>query len=38
MLVKKIAKKIGDRQAAIEIGIADHFSNGDRDRDRDRNF
>ena len=38
MSIKKIAKKIGDREAAIEIGIADHFLNGDRDRDRDRNF
>ena len=33
MLIKKIAQKIGDCEAAIEIGIADHFSN-----DRDRNF
>ena len=38
MSIKKIAKKIGDREAAIEIGIADHFLNGDRDRDRDLNF
>ena len=30
ILVKKIAQKIGDREAAIEFGIADHFSNGDR--------
>ena len=37
-MIKKIAQKIGDREATIEIGIADHFSNGDRDRDRDLNF
>ena len=34
MLIKKIAQKIGDRQTAIGIGIADPFSHGDRDRDR----
>ena len=33
MTSKKIAEKIGDREATIEIGIAYHFSNGDRDRD-----
>ena len=27
---KKIAKKISDREVTIVIGIADHFSNGDR--------
>ena len=31
IIVKKIAQKIGDREATIEIGIADHFLNGDRD-------
>ena len=31
-----IAEKIGDREAAIEIGITDHFSNGDRNFDEDR--
>ena len=36
IMVKKIAQKIGDCEAMI--GIDDHFSNGDRDRDRDRNF
>ena len=36
--MKTIAEKIGDREATIEIGIADHFSNGDRDRDRNLNF
>ena len=30
---KKIVQTIGDREAAIEIGIGDHFWNGDRDRD-----
>ena len=42
MLIKKIAQIIGDRQTAIEIGIADPLSNGDwdwdRDRDRNHNF
>ena len=37
-IIEKIGKKIGDREATIEIGIDDHFSNGDRDRDRDHNF
>ena len=37
-IIEKIGKKIGDREATIEIGIADHFSNGDRDRDRDLNL
>ena len=32
LLIEKIAQKISDREAAIKIGIADHFSNGDRDR------
>ena len=36
--MKNIAQKIGNREAKIEIGIADHFSNGDRDRDHDLNF
>ena len=31
---KKIAKKIGDREVAIAIEIADLFSDDDRDRDR----
>ena len=35
--MEKIVKKIGDRKFTIEIGIGDHFSNGDRDRDRDLN-
>ena len=35
---EKIAKKIGDREVTIEIEIADHFSNCDRDRNRDLNF
>ena len=38
LIIEKIAKKIGDHKATIEIGIGDHFSNGDRDRDRDLNF
>ena len=29
---------IGDPEATIEIRIANHFSNCNRDRDRDRNF
>ena len=29
---------IGDREAAIEIAIGDHFWNGDRDRNRDRDL
>ena len=33
---KKIAKMIGDREAAIKIAIGDPFLNGKRDRDRDR--
>ena len=37
-MIKKIAQKIGDREATIEIGIADHFINGDRDRNRDRDL
>ena len=36
MLIKRSAIVI--REVAIEIGIANHFSNGDRDRDRDLNF
>ena len=33
-VIEKIAKKTGDHKATIEIDIADHFSNGVRDRDR----
>ena len=33
-IIEKIAKKTGDHKATIEIDIADHFSNGVRDRDR----
>ena len=32
---KEIAKMIGDREFTIEIGIADNFSKGDRNQDRD---
>ena len=35
---QKIAQKIGNREATIEIGIGDHFSIFDEDRDRDRNL
>ena len=35
---KKIAKKIGDREAAIATAIDDLFSNDDRDRDRNINL
>ena len=35
---EKIAKKIGDHEVTIEIGITDPFSNGDRDCDCDLNL